>query len=271
MKTLLLVMMIWVGSKLDSPAQSRTDAGDEQLGNVTMALMLNSRPDHLLFGSNWQKQLSRFDTMAQTGENLHQRAMFEHDTEKAIAMLEQCTQLDPKLHNTVGWSYLVEYRDFPRALHHLNAYDDLTPNFDDVDGMSPVSYLKGLCYRNMGNHVEAVRQFSKGIDSLAKKHGPEWVNYKHLVSRAVSYMALNQLGKALADLSAATENCTSDSPMILYFKGKLLQQQGQQIEARRIFQEAKFRWQANRVKGISQPEDDHNLVTESDLDDTLKQ
>ncbi len=267
MKTGLLLLLLLLGFPTASLAQS----GDYALGDIAMTFSYNRHTGHFFMGANTKQAAAQLDTMPNTAENLQQRAMFERDIAKAVAMLEKSTELDPKMHNTVGWSFLFAYRDYPRALRHLDAYDALTPNVDDTDGMSPVSYLKGLCYRNMGNHAEAVREFSRGIDSLATKHGSEWVNYKHYVTRAISYLALNQLDKALADLESAIKNSTSDSPLALYYKGKAFLQQGRTTDAKRAFQDAQFFWQANRVKGISQPEDQNNPVTEDDIDEALKQ
>ncbi len=261
-----LILLLWFGIAPVSLAQS----GNEALTEIAMTLFWNHRTSHIFMGANAKQSMAILDTMAVTAEVLQQRAMFERDIEKAVVMLEKSTELDSKMHNTVGWSFLFAYRDYPRALRHLEAYDALTPNFDDTDVTSPVSYLKGLCYRSMGNHAEAVREFSKGIDSLAKKQGSEWVNYKHYVTRSISYLALNQSDKALADLDSAVKNSTSDSPLALYFKGKALLQQGRITDARRAFQDAQFFWQANRAKGISQPEDDTNLVTEEDIAEALK-
>ncbi|MCY7359575.1 MAG: hypothetical protein LH609_19385, partial [Rudanella sp.] len=210
---------------------------------------------------------------ATTGRNSSEKAFYylmQQDYEKGVFFLEKSTELDPKNHRDAGWTYMMTLHDYPRALRHLDAFDALTPDFDDTDGIAPISYLKGLCYRNMGNHSEAVRQFSKGIDSLAAKHGSEWVNYKHYVSRAVSYLTINQLDKALADLDSAMKNSTSESPLALYYKGKTMLQQGRITDAKRAFQDAQFFWQANRVKGISQPEDYNNPVTEGDIDEALK-
>ncbi|TAE33484.1 MAG: tetratricopeptide repeat protein [Cytophagales bacterium] len=195
----------------------------------------------------------------------------DQNYEQAVAALEQAAQLNPKEHFHAARTYLRALHDYPRALHHLNAYDALTPDFDDSDGLFPVSYLKGLCYRNMGNHAEAVRQFSIGIDSLALKHGSEWVNYKQYVSRAVSYLALQQPDKALDDLVIAAKNCPNFSPLVTYYKAKAFEQQGRPDEAKRTYQDALFFWQANRVKGIGQPEDQYNPVFEDDIDNASKQ
>jgi tetratricopeptide (TPR) repeat protein len=208
---------------------------------------------------------------ARTSRELSFHYIQQQDFEKGVALLEKSTELDPKQHREAAWTYMMTFRDYPRALRHLEAFDALTPDLDDSDGISPISYHKGLCDRGMGNHAEAIRQFSKGIDSLAKKHGSEWVNYKHYVTRAISYLVLNQPDKALADLEAAQKNSTSESPLALYYTGKAYGQQGRTTDARRAFQDALFFWQANRVKGITQPEDYTNPVTEQDIEEALKQ
>ena len=270
MKISILLAMFGFGFCFSSVAQS----GSDDLNQVAWMLSANRHTGQLFRGLGSKWQLARLDTIAVTGETMSQQAFYylmQQNYEKGVALLEKSTQLDPKQHRNAGWTYMMTLRDYPRALRHLNAFDALTPDFDDTDGISPVSYLKGLCYRNMGNHAEAVRQFSKGIDSLAKKHGSEWVNYKHYVSRAISYLSLNQPDKALIDLDSALKNSTSESPLALYHRGKAYQQQGRTADAKRAFQDAQFFWQANRVKGISQPEDYNNPVTEGDIDEALKQ
>ena len=270
MKIFILLLMLGFGFSAMSVAQS----GNDNLNRIAWDLSMNRHAGQFFMGLGSKRQLARFDTMAITGKTMSQQASYylmQRDYEKGVALLEKSTELDPKQHFAAGRTYLRNLQDYPRALRHFDAYDALTPDFDDTDGISPVSYLKGLCYRNMGNHAEAVSQFSKGIDSLAAKHGSEWVNYKQYVSRAISYLALGQTDKALADLDSAMKNSTSESPLAFYFRGKAYQQQGRTTEAKRAFQEAQFFWQANRVKGISQPEDYNNPVTEEDIDGALKQ
>lgn len=270
MKTSILLVMLGFGFSANSVAQF----GSDDLAQTVWTLSMNRHAGQFFMGLGSKRQLARFDTMAVTGETMSQQATYylmQHEYEKGIALLEKSTQFNPKQHRDAGWTYMMSFRDYPRALRHLDAFDALTPDFDDSDGIFPVSYLKGLCYRHMGNYGEAVRQFSKGIDSLAAKHGSEWVNYKQYVSRAVSYLAINQVDKALADLDSAMKNSTSESPLAFYYRGKAYQQQGRITDAKRAFQDAQFFWQANRVKGISQPEDYNNPVTEADIDEALKQ
>jgi len=266
------IFLLWLGLALSSRCVAQF--GSDDLTLTAWTLSINRHTGNFFMGLGSKRQMARFDTMATTGRNMGQQAFYylmQQDYEKGVFFLEKSTELDPKQHRDAGRTYMNTLHDYPRALCHLDAFDALTPDFDDTDGIAPISYLKGLCYRNMGNHTEAVRQFSKGIDSLAVKHGSEWVNYKHYVSRAISYLVLNQPDKTLADLDSAMKNSTSESPLALYYKGKTLLQQGRTTEAKRAFQDAQFFWQANRVKGISQPEDYNNPVTEADIDEALKQ
>jgi tetratricopeptide (TPR) repeat protein len=271
-------------------ARAQTTTGP--LGSVTQTLWLNQHPAMSQFHSKRlvvqleNGPLRPFRRRGANGEfveitdttqmqlaNLKARAFhygLDYDFERMVAALEGTAQRDPKQHYEAARAYLRDLHDYPRALHHLDAYDALTPDFDDSDGLFPVSFLKGLCYRNLGNHAEAVQQFNKGIDSLAKKHGSEWVNYKQYVSRAVSYLALQQPDKAMADLDSAAKNATSPSPLVFYYKGKAYEQQGRPDDAKRTFRDAHFFWQANRVKGIRQPEDINNPILEADIEVELK-
>lgn len=242
--------------------------------DLVQGLLFNNQNTSLAFmGLGLKQQLARLDSLPRTGKTVADMATFATglgELERAVLLYEESTRLDPKQHYIVGWTYLFTLHDYPRALHHLNAYDALTPDFDDSNGLYPVSYLKAFCLRGMGNHAEAVREFSKGIDSLARKHGSEWVNYKQYVSRAISYLAIGQADKALADLDSADKNATSESPLVLYYRAKAYEQQGRPTDAKRELQDALFFWQANRVKGITQPEDTNNRITEQDIEDALK-
>lgn len=266
------ILLLCLG--LSIPARCVAQFGGDDLSQIAWTLSVNRHTGNFFMGLAGKRQVARFDTMAVTGRNIGQQAFYylmRQEYEKGVALLEKSTELDPKQHRDAGRTYMMTFHDYPRALRHLNAFDALTPDFDDTDGMAPISYLKGLCYRNMGNHTEAVRQFSQGIDSLAAKHGSEWVNYKHYVSRAISYMAIDQSDKALADLDSAMKNSTSESPLALYYKGNVYRRQGRTTDAKRAFEDARFFWQANRAKGISQPEDYNNPVTEADIEEALKQ
>ncbi|WP_240543521.1 tetratricopeptide repeat protein [Spirosoma foliorum] len=221
-----------------------------------------------------RRERVRSDTLSANTQNFRHRAfnyVWAKDYEQAVVWLEKTTALSPKEHGIVGEFYLTQFHDYPRALTHFNAYDALTPNFDDIVGYNPVSYMRGLAYRSMGNHEKAIEQFSIAIEPLAAKHGDEWVNYRHFVSRAVSYIATQQPEKALADLEKAGKNYKR-SALVQYHRGRALLLLNRTAEAKTAFQDASFFFKALRAerRGDYQ-EDDFNPIYEIEIDEIISQ
>ncbi len=225
-----------------------------------------------MFYTNTKRERIRLDTSSATAQNYRSRAfnyIWQSNYEEAALWLEKTGDNYPKEHGIIGEIYLSKLQDYPRALRHLDAYDALTPTFDDMISNNPVSYLRGLTYRSLGDHHKAIEQFSIGIDSLIVKHGVEWVNYKHFVSRAVSYIATQQPEKALIDLDKAAKNF-SRSALVSYHRGRALLQLNRTIEARTAFQDASFFFKALRAERTSDyQEDDFNLVYEEEIEEAL--
>ena len=236
----------------------------------TLALNRSISPMHSFASKRAQ---ARQDTVAATGMNYRFRALryvWQRDYEQAAAWFEKTTTLFPNEHGAAGEFYMSFLCDYPRALRHLDAHDALTPNFDDLINHNPVSYLRGLVYRNMGGHDKAIAQFSAGIDPLEHKHGAEWVNYRHYVSRAISYIATGQAAKALIDLDKATKNF-GRSALVQYYRGRAFQQLNRLTEARTAFQDASFFLKAMSVErtGFTQ-EDDFNPLYESQIEAAIE-
>ena len=161
------------------------------------------------------------------------------DYELAFADYEMAATLNPKSRGEIGWRYLFLLHDYPRALSHLNAFDALTPNYDDPIDDYSVNYLKGRALAGLGRYEEAAAAYTIAIDNRKNRHGPEWVDYRYWVARSVTYLALNQPGNALSDLDKALSN-NPKSAMSLYHRGRALQQLNRIAEARDSFQNALF-------------------------------
>jgi tetratricopeptide (TPR) repeat protein len=237
---------------------------------ASMLAMNRSAQTAYFFATDREKM--RLDTLSATALNYRSRAfnyLWRGDYEQAVAWMEKTTALYPKEHGIVGEVYLSNLRDYPRALRHFDAYDALTPAFDDIVGYNPVSYMRGLVYRGLGDHQKAIDQFSIAIEPLAAKHGAEWVNYKHFVSRAVSYLATGQPEKGLADLEQAAKNFNR-SALVQYHRGRALLQLNRTAEARTAFQDASFFYKALRAERTGDyQEDDFNPVYEPEIDEVL--
>ena len=238
------------------------------------SMLANNRSPQPMFFLAAKRAKPRVDTLSASGQNYRSRAfnyVWLHDYKQAAIWLEKTGNLYPKEHGIIGEIYLTNLGDYPRALRHFEAYDTLTPNFDDIVGYNPVSYMRGLAYRGLGNHLKAIEQFSISIDPLAIKHGVEWVNYKHFVSRAVSYIATQQPERALADLDKAVKNFPR-SALAQYHRGRALLQLNRTVEARTAFQDASFFVKALRAERTGDyQEDNFNPVYELEIDEALAQ
>lgn len=188
--------------------------------------------------------------------------------EDMLTLAPQLAAREPKQSGSLGFAFLNQWYDYPRAIQYFDMYDALTPNFEDVFANNPVSYLRGLAYQKMNSHERAIEQMSCGIDAIAVKHGSEWVNYRYFINRAVSYLALQQPEKALADLDKAIQNFNR-SPMANYYRGQALRQLNRCAEAKLAFLDASFFLKALRVERRTEQEDDYNPVCEEQIDAAL--
>lgn len=161
------------------------------------------------------------------------------DYNRAFADYEMAGRLNPKSRGQIGWRYLFLLRDYPRALAHLNAFDALTPNYDDPIDDYSVNYLKGRALTGLHQYQQAIVAYTIAIEGREKRHGPEWVDYRCWVARSVAYLALNQPENALSDLDKALKNCPK-SAMALYHRGQALQQLNRTVEARDAWRDSLF-------------------------------
>jgi len=248
----------------------RAQTGELALRSCASMLALNRTVPTMHFFANKREQ-TRQDSLPTNGLASRFRGLGyvrQQNYEQAADWFERTAARFPQEQGVIGTFYLSMLADPVRALHHLNAFDALTPTFDDHINHSPVSYLRGLAYRHLNDHDRALEQFSKAIDALEQKHGAEWVNYRQYVSRATTYLATQRADKALADLDKATTNF-GRSALVNYHRGRALQQLGRLTEARTAFQDALFFYRALRVERSNPLEDDFNPLYESDIDAAL--
>lgn len=240
------------------------------LKSCASVLVINRQiPTHVFFAK--KREQARLDSLSESGQIYRLRAInyvWQREYELASDWFEKVAHLFPKEHEVAAEFYLSSLYDYPRALRHFDAYDALTPAFDDMINHNPVSYLRGLTYRNMGDHAKALEQFSIAIDPLEHKHGAEWVNYRHYVSRAISYIVTQQPEKALIDLEKAAKNFNR-STLVQYYRGKALLQLGRTVEARNAFQDASFFFKAQRAERNNDQEDQFNLIYEPEIDEAI--
>ncbi len=114
------------------------------------------------FGNSLQQLcLSKMDSLSSNDyQSISVQQTKNGDYQKAIHYLEKSIELDAKENeNYYGWLLLYYYRDYRKALKHLNHFDDLTPNIIDAPVGENIHFLKGLCYYQLNQYKEAITEF----------------------------------------------------------------------------------------------------------------
>ncbi|WP_211221668.1 tetratricopeptide repeat protein [Spirosoma panaciterrae] len=159
--------------------------------------------------------------------------------DQAFSDYEKAALLNPKSQGRIGWRYLFFLRDYKRACNYLEAFDAQTPGLDDPIDDYSVNYLKGRAYVGLKQYKQAIDAYTVAIHNREARNGLEWVDYRYLVARAVSYLAVQQPEKALYDLDNALKN-NPKSAMAHYHRGCALQQLNRTKEALTAFRDALF-------------------------------
>lgn len=118
--------------------------GNDKCGNELMNLCI-AKNDSITAG-NWQTY------SVQNTKNGNYAESFQA-LEKSFAINAK------EMEGYFGWVLLYYYRDYKRALNHLNHYDDLTPRDVDAPVGENIHFLKGLCYYQLNQFQNAINEF----------------------------------------------------------------------------------------------------------------
>ena len=95
---------------------------------------------------------------------------------EAIPALEKSIALDAReAEGYYGWVLLYYYRDYDRALKHLEHFDKLSSGVKAPVGEN-IHFLKGLCHYQMGNYPQAIEEFLLNEDFEVKRFGQKNCN-----------------------------------------------------------------------------------------------
>jgi len=138
--------------------------------------------------------------------------------DEAIKYLSIAAKKDPlNADGYFGWCLLYYYRDYKKALFHLNRLDTTT-NFVDYVGDDNILYAKGLCYKGLKNYNEAFELFKEAIEYERREHSESWITHQMLfqTGRVLHLMkrpreAIEYYDKALLNWDGSSES--------LYYKG----------------------------------------------------
>lgn len=146
------------------------------------------------------------------------------DYEKAINFLEKAIAIDSRGHEDYyGWVLLYYYRDYDKALKHLNHFDDLTPSFVDAPVGENIYFLKGLCHYQKNDFINAIKEFELNRDFEKKRFGKKNCNtfiYFYL-ARCYEKMGNLKLAKKNYKLALSASNYATEANYylgLLYIK-----------------------------------------------------
>lgn len=111
------------------------------------------------------------------------------------------------------WSNFIVGLSYERSIKRLNEYDDLTPNQPDFCWGEHINFLKGLCYKQMGDYGNSIKEFNTLIE-----YEGEYVDVYGYVYRGISYMNLEQYSDAISDFDLAIKQYDKCA-MAYFYKG----------------------------------------------------
>ena len=138
---------------------------------------------------------------------------------KAIEYLDKASELEPEeVDGYYGWLLLYYYRDYEKALFHLNRYDAFTPDFVDYPQGDNILFTKALCYKELGQYSKALELFDNAIKSELKEHDESWISHQVYFQKARTLHLLGQQKKAIEyyDKTIKSWNKSAES---FYYKG----------------------------------------------------
>lgn len=116
---------------------------------------------------------------------------------EAIQALEKSLAInDIEMEGYYGWVLLYYYRDYKKSLHHLNHYDSLTPNDVDAPVGENIHFLKGLCYYQLNQYENSIKEFKKNEKFEISRFGQKNCNSYIYFYMARNYEKLNNFKQA---------------------------------------------------------------------------
>lgn len=136
--------------------------------------------------------------------------------DEAIKYLNRAAELDSnQVDGYFGWVLLYHFRDYDKALFHLNRLDAST-NFVDYVSDDNILYSKGLCYKEKGNHLKALELFKAAIDYETQAHHEDWITHQMYFQTGRTLHLLDRQREAIEYYNKAITNWDGSAESIFY-------------------------------------------------------
>jgi tetratricopeptide (TPR) repeat protein len=152
--------------------------GNEKCGNELMNLYL-AKQDTLTAG-DWHAYSVQNTKNGNYAESIQA-------LEKSLAINAS------EMEGYYGWVLLYYFRDYEKSLKHLNHYDDLTPNATDAPVGENIHFLKGLCYYQLNQYENSIKEFEKNEKFEVEHFGQKNCNSYIYFYIARNYEKLNDM------------------------------------------------------------------------------
>lgn len=111
---------------------------------------------------------------------------------ESIQALEKSLSINAsEMEGYYGWVLLYYFRDYEKSLKHLNHYDDLTPTTTDAPVGENIHFLKGLCYYQLNQYENSIKEFEKNEKFEIEKFGQKNCNSYIYLYIAKNYEKMN--------------------------------------------------------------------------------
>ena len=138
--------------------------------------------------------------------------------DEAIRYLDKAAELDPmNVDGYYGWVLLDYYRDYDKALFHLERLDSATDFVDYVSDYN-ILYAKALCYKQKREYDRAIDLFEQSINYEIEHHSEDWVTHQMYFQTGRTLQLMGRSKEAIGYYNKAIVNWNGSSESI-YYKG----------------------------------------------------
>ncbi len=167
-----------------------------------------------------------------------------------------------------AYCWLYFYRDYETALHEIDAFDRLTPDFVDYPQSTSVDYIRGICYLQLGKYDEAIAYLEKHLSKEETDVGPTYIEAMPYLLLGVAYGKSNDIEMANKVFEKGIKYNDNVADLYYYYALNLMDM-GRTDDAKRAINEAQIWFSKGSYNSRSYVAEFYQIYQE-DLDNAKK-
>jgi len=137
--------------------------------------------------------------------------------DEAIAYLNKAISMSPMDGDGyIGWVLLYYYRDYERALFHLNRLEASTVENTKYVSDDHILYAKGLCHKQLEDYESALDLFSRAIEDELKNQDGILITHQMYFQKGRTLDLLDRPDEAIVFYDKAIEKWSGSSESLFY-------------------------------------------------------